>query len=269
MSEFLDVCQRAARAGGKVLLDMRGKIKPREKAPKDLVTEADFASQEVIRKIVEEAFPDHAFVGEEDSPDGISPDSSDVDGREYCWIVDPLDGTLNYVHQLPYYSVSIALRHKNDVLVGVVFDPVHDACFAAEAGRGAWLNGTPIQTSSCDVFREALIGASLPIDVPRDSVDVAHFFAVVQQSQAIRRLGSAALNMCYVAAGMLDGYWATCAKIWDVAAGQLILKEANGAITGLDGTPFDLDRPQFVASATPQLHHQFLSILRRAGEASE
>lgn len=267
MTEFLEVCQQVARDCGQVLLDMRGTIRPHQKAPKDLVTEADFASQELARRLLLNAFPNHDFLGEESDEDA-SHVLSRLTGRssEYCWIVDPLDGTLNYVRQLPNYSVSVALRRGDEVLVGTVYDPVLDECYSAAAGHGAFLNGKPILTSCCDIMDEALVAASLPADIPRNSPDVSRFIEVMHSAQAIRRLGSAALSLCYVANGRLDAYWATCVKAWDVAAGQLIVREAGGTLTHPDGTPFDLDRPQFIAAATPQLHGQLKNLLARAVE---
>ena len=262
MTEFMEVCQQVARSCGRVLLDMRGRVSPRQKAPKDLVTEADFASQEVARRLILRAFPDHRFLGEEDPGGTPSPGPpSCARESEFCWIVDPLDGTLNYVRQLPNYSVSVALRRGNEIVVGTVYDPVLDECFAAEAGRGAVLNGIPIHTSSCEHIEQALIAASLPADVPRNSPEVWRFIEVMHCAQAIRRLGSAALSLCYVATGRLDAYWATCVKVWDVAAGQLIVREAGGSLTRPEGTPFELDRPQFVTAATPRLHNQLLEVL--------
>jgi len=186
---------------------------------------------------------------------------------EFCWIVDPLDGTLNYVRQLPNYSVSVALRRGDDILVGAVYDPLLDECFSAETGLGAELNGTPIHASSCENIEQALIAASLPAEVPRNSAEVWRFIEVMHCAQAIRRLGSAALSLCYVASGRLDAYWATCVKVWDVAAGQLIVREAGGSLTRPEGTPFELDRPQFVTAATPRLQNQLLEVLRRASHA--
>jgi myo-inositol-1(or 4)-monophosphatase len=264
MTLYMDVCRKAALAGGQVLLDMRDRVQPREKGPKDWVTEADFASQETVRQIVLEAFPEHGFLGEEEQG---PPDAHDVRARagadsEFCWVVDPLDGTLNYARQLPNYSVSVALRRGFQVVVGTVYDPLLDECFTAEAGQGAKLNGVPIRTSSCERLEQALIATSLPAVIPRHSPEVKRFLEVMHAAQAIRRLGSAALNLCYVACGRLDGYWATSVKIWDVGAGQLIVHEAGGALTRLDGTRFELDDPQFVAAATPQLHEEFLAVLR-------
>ena len=208
MTQFRDVCEEAARAGGQILQQMRGRINPREKGPKDLVTEADFASQEAIRQIIAAAFPKHGFLGEEGPELTSLADSTPVaESPEYCWVVDPLDGTLNYTRQLPNYSVSIALRQGEQVICGVVYDPVLDECFLAELGQGAKLNGQPIGTSSCQLVERALIAASLPAEIPRGSLEVGRFIEVMHQAQAIRRLGSAAINLCYLAMGRLDAYW--------------------------------------------------------------
>ncbi|MHB8968867.1 MAG: inositol monophosphatase family protein [Pirellulaceae bacterium] len=267
MAEFLDICEQVARKCGQVLLDMRGTVRSHQKAPKDLVTEADFASQELARRLLLTAFPDHRFLGEEsdEEPGRTGVPSSDQQS-EYCWIVDPLDGTLNYVRQLPNYSVSVALRRGSEILVGTVYDPLLDECYSAAAGKGAFLNGVPIHASGCQLLEHALVAASLPTDVPRNSPEVSRFIEVMHSSQAVRRLGSAALSLCYVASGRLDAYWATCVKVWDVAAGQLIVREAGGSLTHPDGSPFDLDRPQFVAAATPPLHGQLVDLLARAVE---
>jgi myo-inositol-1(or 4)-monophosphatase len=154
------------------------------------------------------------------------------------------------------------------VVCGVVYDPVLDECFVAERGEGATLNGARVRTSQCERVEQALIAASLPTDIPRGSPEINRFIEVMHQSQSIRRLGSAALNLCYLATGRLDAYWATCVQIWDVAAGQLIAAEAGATITRPDGTAFDLDRPQFVAAATPRLHSDLAELLRRAGARS-
>jgi myo-inositol-1(or 4)-monophosphatase len=265
MTDFLQISQQAARAGGAILMEYRGRVHPRQKGPNDFVTEADFASQDRIRQVLREAFPDHGFLGEEcsgtDPSAGLPPRLRD---QEYCWVVDPLDGTMNYVHDLPNYSVSVALCHRGDVIAGAVFDPLLDECFSAQSGGGAHRNGQPIETSDCRPIEEALIAVSLASELPRQSPEVLRLVEVMHRCLAIRRMGSAALNLCYVASGRLDGYWATSVQPWDVAAGQLIVQEAGGTVTGLDGSAFDLDRPQFVAAATVDLQHSLRGVLEQA-----
>lgn len=260
MQAYIDVCEAAARQGGRVLMDWLGRIEAREKAPKDLVTEADVASQEAIAKLILDAFPDHGFLGEESGADGARVSRPD---EEYCWVVDPLDGTTNYVHQFPNFSVSVALEQRGQLLAGTIFDPISDECFVATRGGGAFLNGQPLRVSSCGQLREALVAASFSADVDRTSEEISGFLEVLVECQALRRIGSAALNLAYLAAGRLDGYWATSVKPWDVAAGVLLIQEAGGVLTGIDGGPFDLARPLFAAAATPDLHAQLLDCLAR------
>lgn len=253
MSQFLFLCEQAARAGGKVLLEWMDRFEVREKGPSDLVTEADLASQKVIRELLQNAFPSHGFLGEEGVDDG-------GDGV-YRWIVDPLDGTTNYAHRLPQFCVSVALEKTGELLVGTVFDPLSGECFTASAGGGAFLNGRPIRVSGVTQLAKALAAISFPARVPRGSPLIQDFIEVLHQAQAMRRMGSSALNLAYLAAGRLDAYWATDTKIWDVAAGWLLVQEAGGVVTGLGGAPRDLSHPHFVAAATPQLHDQMLATL--------
>lgn len=256
MQEFTRVCEQAARAGGDVLLRMRGKINPKEKAPADLVSEADIGSQEAIRELVLAKYPDHAFVGEED----VSP-SKNAETAEFTWIVDPLDGTTNYVHGLENYCVSVALQQGADIVAGCIYDPIRERAFTATLGMGAFCNGESMRVSSVKSVSNALIAASLPARVEPDSGEVTRFLEVMFRCQALRRLGSAALNLCYVASGNLDAYWATSVKKWDVAAGLLLVKEAGGIVSNIDGSPVDIEKPWFVVSAQEALHREMVSIL--------
>jgi myo-inositol-1(or 4)-monophosphatase len=254
MSEFLKTCERAARAGGQVLLDWVGRFAAREKAPADFVTEADLASQEEISRIVLSAYPDHAFLGEEGGPKG-PPDA------EFRWIVDPLDGTTNYVHQIPHYCVSIALERKGELLCGAVYDPVSQECFTAEAGKGGYLNGRRIGVSKVERVEKAVVVVSLPPKLTPESRELAEMIRVVVAAQSLRRTGSAALNLCYLAAGRFDAYWGGNTKAWDVAAGALMIREAGGIITDYHGEPLNLDVPRFVAASTPALHQEMLRLV--------
>ena len=257
-NECLSVCEQAARAGGAVLLDWMGRFSVREKGPADLVTEADEASQKTIQGIVLGAFPDHAFLAEE----GKRTETASESG--YRWIVDPLDGTTNYVHGLPHFAVSIGLEYRGELVVGVVFDPLANDCFSAAKGQGAFLNGQCLQVSAATQASEALVAVGLPTQVRGDSREIATMVALMTRSRAIRRMGSTALNLSYVAAGRLDGCWCTGAKSWDVAAGVLLVREAGGQVTAADGNTLDIDRPNFLAAATPGLHAELLLVLRNA-----
>jgi myo-inositol-1(or 4)-monophosphatase len=237
-------------------LNWVGRHSVREKGPSDLVTQADLASQEAVHRVVAEAYPQHLFVSEEG-------DTTPQLDAEHCWIVDPLDGTTNYVHQLPHYAVSVALVERGRPTVGVVYDPVHDECFSASRGHGAKLNGQPIRASRVRLLADALVAASFAAKVEMDSPEVKQFLSALIECQAVRRTGSAALNLCYLAAGRFDVFWALSTKAWDVAAGALLVEEAGGCVSCHDGTPFELSKPHPLAAATPELHSLFLDLLRR------
>ncbi len=228
-----------------------GRFEVREKGPADLVTQADLASQEAVRRTVLGAFPQHSLLGEERSPDQPA-----MARAEYRWIVDPLDGTTNFVHGVPHYSVSLALERNGELLVGAVYDPMLDECFTAAAGQGAHLNGRPIHTSHVSALSEALAVASFPPNVHQNSPDLLLFLKMVGRTQGIRRTGSSALNLCYVAAGRFDLYWSYSTNIWDVAAGMLILREAGGCVTSPTGGDFRLEEAHFLAAANKELHAQ-------------
>jgi myo-inositol-1(or 4)-monophosphatase len=262
MNSFLAVAERAARAAGAILLDWRGKINPREKGRNDLVTEADFAAQRAIAEMLLGEYPHHQFLGEE-TLEGKLPGSEPAHSP-FRWIVDPLDGTANYVHQLPMFAVSIALDRNGELILGVIYDPVSDECFTAALGEGVRLNGKRLQTSGCARLERAMVAVSFSNDVDRNSPEIARFVEALVACRSVRRLGSAALNLAYIAAGRLDAYWASCVKAWDIAAGGLMVREAGGMVTNLAGGPLDLSKADFVAAATPALHAATTELLRRA-----
>jgi myo-inositol-1(or 4)-monophosphatase len=236
-----------------------------EKGPGDFVTQTDIRSQDCIQQIIHQSYPEHAFIGEELSnrrEPGRRRSSDDSNGIDYCWIVDPLDGTLNFIHQLYSFSVSIGLKFRQQIIVGCVFDPMLDEMFVATRGGGAFLNGIPIHVSHITTLRKALLVCSFSSRVSRDGDELARFINILCDGRAsIRRLGSAALNLCYVASGRLDGYWATSIRPWDVAAGSLVLTEAGGHLINIDGMAFSLDDPRLIAAASPQLGEEMASYL--------
>lgn len=248
MSSYLTSCEKAARAAGEVLTQWRGKFQVREKGRADLVTDADLAAQKAIEEILTSDFPDFEFLGEE-GPAGLTRST----GSPYCWIVDPLDGTTNYVHGLPNYSVSIGLSQDGTIIAGVVYDPVFDRCFKAEKGQGAYLNEERIKVSSAQSLDESLIAASFAASIQKGSSEIDDFVNILTQSRGIRRLGSAALNLAYVASGCLDGYWSGSNKPWDVAAGVILVQEAGGIVQGYNQQPFAIQQPKIVATCTPEL----------------
>jgi myo-inositol-1(or 4)-monophosphatase len=253
----LVVCEAAARAGGRVLQDWIGRFGVSAKGPRDLVTEADYAAQREVRRVVQEAFPDHGFVGEEAEAGAAQPTSGKPghSGSGTRWIVDPLDGTTNYVHGFPAYCVSIALATADRLEVGVVFDPVRGECFAARHGGGAFLDGRPIHAPAVETLEEAIAAVSFPPQVAADSPAVADFLAVVTRAQSIRRTGSTALNLAYLACGRLHAFWARRIACWDVAAGLLIAREAGAIVEPFAAGAADvpLDDPAFIAASTPRL----------------
>lgn len=261
MPDFALVCEDAVHRAGAVLLERLGKVKFREKARSDLVTEADFASQEVVRQTIAAAFPDHTILGEEDVPGTAAP----AGASEYRWIVDPLDGTTNYVHQVPFFSVSLALERQGELLVGAVYNPVSDECFLATAGQGAFLNGTRLRTSEVTALENAMVSMGFPATVTPDSPDLRLFNEAVYHCQSMRRTGSAALNLAYVAAGRFDAAWAYATKIWDIAAGLLLIQEAGGVATNFSGNKLRLEHTPVIAAANPTLHAVLMGTVQKLG----
>ena len=244
----------AAQAAGKILCDMLETAIVREKAPKDLVTDADLAAQHCIESRIKEAFPTHLFLGEESA--FSSADRASISKGDWLWIVDPLDGTVNYVHRMPNFAVSIALMTAGKIMLGIVFDPMANELYTATIGQGATVNGSKLQCSNCTSLDKALVAASFPPQIKKDSVEVAQFVEVLVRSQSIRRLGSAALNLCYVAQGRLDAYWAGALKVWDIAAGSLIASEAGATLTKQDGSPFDPWVGELLAAGSKNLSQE-------------
>lgn len=256
----LVVCEAAARAGGRVLLDWLGRFAVSQKGVSDFVTEADYASQREIRRVVAEAFPSHGFVGEEADDGRPRPPAGTAGhaGTGTRWIVDPLDGTTNYIHGFPAWCVSVALAEGDAILAGTILDPLRDECFTASRGGGAFLDGRPIRAPRVTALGDAVAAVSFPPRVTAASPALADFVAVVPHVQAVRRTGSTALNLAWLACGRLHAFWARQVACWDMAAGALILREAGGAIgpfvpraDGQDG--IRLDDPAFVAASTPGL----------------
>ncbi|MCA9139587.1 MAG: inositol monophosphatase [Planctomycetales bacterium] len=261
--EHLDLAIKAAKAGAAELLSRWESRTVSEKAPKDLVTDADLASQKAIRKILMDGFPGYAFVGEEegenDPPESVK--NGDADAPP-CWVVDPLDGTVNYVHRLQSFAVSIGLYHDGKMRLGVILDPVTNEMFTALDGQGAYLNGNRIHASDCQDLSQALVACSFPAGVKADSPEVARFVKVLERCRSLRRLGSCALNMCYVAAGRLDAYWATNVSAWDSAAGTVIARESGALLTAYDGSDLDDWLPKFCVSSTKPMHDEMIDLIR-------
>ena len=222
----------------------------------DLVTEIDTRSEAVIRKHLTDAFPKDAILGEEGGAgEGTS-------GRR--WIVDPLDGTLNYAHHFPHFAVSIALECAGEPLVGVVYDPMRDEMFTAVRGAGTRLNDRPVRVSDRAPIGTALLATGFAYAAREDGANLPLFEAMLLAARGVRRAGAAALDLAFVAAGRLDGFWELTLKPWDTAAGVLLVREAGGVATDAEG---GLHRPDSAAvvAAGPSLHPELLERLRAAG----
>ena len=223
-------------------------------SPTNLVTEMDQRAEAEILGRLRATFPDDAILSEET---GASPGHS---GRR--WIIDPLDGTTNYAHGLPVFGVSIALEAERRIILGVVYDPSRDELFVAERGRGATLGDAPIRVSASASLGESLLTTGFPYNI-RDTRDtnLPEYAAFSVRARAVRRLGSAVLDLAYVACGRFDAFWELRLGAWDVAAGSLLVEEAGGMITGIDGGPLDVDAPTLVAS-NGLVHHDVLRVLK-------
>jgi len=255
LTEYLEAAKEAARRGAAVLEEWRHRFQVKEKARFDLVTEADLASQQAIRVFLTGHFPGHGFLGEEGA--GSSRPGSEAPPT---WIVDPLDGTTNYVHDCPMYCVSIGLQVAGELVVGVVFDPTREEMFAAARGSGAWLGEQRLQTSKTDSLEEALLATGFPPDPRGQERSLAWWRYFSLRTRSLRRTGSTALNLAYVAAGRFDGYWAFDNHVWDVAGGGVLIQEAGGTTTNINGTAFDPYLPDALASNGP-LHAVLLEAL--------
>lgn len=209
----------------------------------DLVTEADIAVETMFRTLIAERFPDHTILAEELGEDNATR------GASHCWVFDPIDGTTNYAHGLPIFCSSLALEIDGRGEIGAVYDPTRRELFVAERGGGAFLNGRPIHVSDASTLVEAMLVTGFPYDVFTRVPEIVGLFGdFVGQARAVRRLGSAALDLCYIAAGRIDGFWEQDLKPWDVAAGAIIVEEAGGRVTDFSGGPFSSRRHQVLAT---------------------
>ena len=240
--EHQAVAERVAIAAGEFLLNAYGRVEAREKRPGDLVTDADLGSQELIAERILDAFPDHTILAEED---GLVADPS----KSWRWVVDPLDGTINFAHGFPFWAVSIALEHEGRLVVGVVHNPLAGATYSAAMGRGALFNGKAAGVSAADRLRDSLIATALPVDFQAD-VDrqMSLFRRFSTGTHSVRRTGSSALNLALVATGGFDVCYATFMNPWDAAAGVVIVREAGGLVTDLDGGPYDVYGEEILAT---------------------
>jgi len=256
MSPFLKTVLQAAKAAGKIHRQNYGNVRSiRFKSGNklNLVTEVDGRCEKVILGILKKRFPTHNFWGEESGRGNVP--------SEYTWLVDPLDGTTNYAHAYPFFCVSIALTRGKDLVAAVVYDALRDECFTAEKGRGAFLNGKRIRVTRTTDLKQSLVCTGFAYQVMKTNYNFENFRAFVRASQGVRRDGSAAMNLAYVAAGRFDGFWERGIQAWDMAAGVLLVTEAGGKVTDLTGKPFDLMAENALAS-NGRIHGKMFGILK-------
>ena len=264
MHPMLNIAIKAARRAGSIInraaLD-RTKLEVRSKQANDFVTQVDKAAEAAIIDIIRQAYPDHGILGEE---------SGASDGRkagatvksEYRWIIDPLDGTTNFIHGFPQYCVSIALAHRGAILHGVVYDPAKNELFTASKGGGAFLDDRRIRVTKCANLADALVGTGFPFkEMSRLDLYFRQLREVMQTASGVRRAGAAALDLAYVAAGRLDAFWELGLSPWDMAAGALLIQEAGGMVGDLSGDAGWLEKGD-IAAATPKVFTQLLTALR-------
>lgn len=248
-SDLIDL----ARSAGSLLREGYGKQHAIDhKGRIDLVTEMDRRSEAFLIQEILAKFPGHSIYSEE---------SGRLPGQEQlCWYIDPLDGTTNYAHHIPFFTVSIAFAEAGEMRLGVVYDPMRDECFSAERGRGAWLNENPIRVSKTHEILNSLLVTGFPYEGESlRSLNLKNFAHFTHLSQGVRRLGSAALDLCYVASGRMDGYWELSLRAYDLAAGALIVEESGGIVTSIRGEADYLKMPFSILAGNPTIHRLMLA----------
>jgi myo-inositol-1(or 4)-monophosphatase len=246
-----------ARDAGSLLMQRLGVAKVTNKSDIDLVTEADLASENLIIERIRSYYPQHGILAEESG----EAETSGGKSSEWKWIIDPLDGTTNYAHSYPCFCVSIALEHAGVLEVGVVYDPVRDEMFAAERGSGATLNDRKITVSSVEELQQAMVCTGFPYNV-RERPDFTRDFAnFTMAAQAVRRDGSAALDLAYVACGRFDGFWEDGLSPWDIAAGKILIEEARGRVSNFEDQPLSIYTKRVLAS-NGLVHEAMMRVLR-------
>jgi myo-inositol-1(or 4)-monophosphatase len=258
MHPMLNIAVKAARRAGSIINRAAlegGALEVKAKDKNDFVTQVDRAAEQAIIGVIRTAYPEHRILAEE---------SGDTPGArpEYLWVIDPLDGTTNYIHGFPQYCVSIALEHKGVLTQAVVYDPGKNELFTASRGRGAFLDDRRMRVSKCVQLKDALVGTGFPFkELSRLDLYLRQLRTMMTSCAGVRRAGAAALDLAYVAAGRLDAFWEMGLSRWDMAAGALLIQEAGGLVADLQGSAGYLDRGE-IAAATPKVMAQLLEAMR-------
>lgn len=243
MHPMVNIAEKAARSAGNLILkasERMDKVKIIQKGPRDFVTEVDQIAEQEIIQIIHSAYPEHKIIAEE---------SGESDHHnESVWIIDPLDGTTNFIHGFPHYAVSIAYQYRGKIEHAVIYDPIRDEMFSASRGRGARLNNTRLRVSECQRLEQSLVGTGFPVKYPEENaLHLKLFDKIFPKTAGVRRAGSAALDLAYVAAGRLDAFWEMKLNLWDFAAGILLIKEAGGMVGDFQGSENYLTSGNIVA----------------------
>ncbi len=257
---MIQIAIEAALKAGKILKDHLGQIEEiNHKGEIDLVTNVDRLSERSIVETIKAHYPHHQILAEEGG-------NNSETTSEYKWLIDPLDGTTNYIHGLPYFCVSIALEKEGELILGVVYDPVREELFTAEKGQGAFLNQKRITVSKVEKLEKSLLVTGFPPSIWQDQgKSFEHFKNFTVRCQGVRRLGSAAIDLCYVAAGRLDAFWERGLKPWDMGAGAVLVREAGGCVTDFQGRNFDVYQAEILAS-NGRIHKAMQEVLQLAEE---
>lgn len=259
MHPIVNIAVKAARNAGKIILRAQDSVESLtiiEKGHNDFASQVDKAAEEIIIDTIKRAYPHHSILGEEH---GLI----EGDDFETQWIIDPLDGTTNFLHGFPQFCISIGVKQQDKICHGVVYDPIRDELFSASRGQGVQMNGRRLRVSNLDKLDSALVGTGFPFREFSNLDQYLTFFkALIPNCAGVRRAGAAALDLAYVAAGRLDGFWEFGLKPWDVAAASLLIQEAGGWVTTIEGNP-DFLGAKSILAAPPKIHQQMLDLYKR------
>lgn len=262
MHPLLNIASQAARIAGKNIVqafDRLDSVKITEKAQHDFVTDIDKLSERIIIEAIHTSYPNHAILAEES---GAS--AGEGAGDDHVWVIDPIDGTTNFIHGIPHFSISIAMKYKGEYQIGLVYDPIQDEMFMASKGEGARLNDTRIRVSNKSNMDYALLATGFPFKKAFPLIDYLKTFATIfPKAAGVRRQGSAALDLAYVAAGRYDGYWEASLQPWDIAAGCLLVKEAGGLVTDFDNTDQYMEQLNVVAG-NPKIQKELIGLIQKS-----